>query len=164
MNLLELTNEADALKRLIDEHAENNDGDLTTVIQSIEALESEIGDAITNKLGSIIRVIREYEITEDALRCEAKRLTDRARVAQNKSERLKQYAKMCMDNAGLQKVDAVIGTIYIRKNSKLVIDNATLLPESCFATKLEPKRELVKLVFETLPEGAAHYEDSITIR
>jgi len=116
MNLLNLTENAKALESLILEYAEAHDGNLDGVEEQIAAWSAETDEPLEAKLEGIARLIREWGAKADARKAEAKRLAEAAKADENRADRLKAWAKFCLESQGMTKAEAGPYTFAIQKN------------------------------------------------
>lgn len=110
MNLYELTTEYTAL--LAEYEAAEDDERRAEVLDMIDALQDDIGD----KGEAYARVLRNLTAQRDALKDEAKRLTDKARAADAAVERLKAQLLSAMQRVGATKLHTSIGAWSVRTN------------------------------------------------
>lgn len=173
MKLYELPSEWAAIE---DELYENG-GELTEELSArIEAL----GATLEQKVDSYYRLIANSEATETALKAEAKKLTERAKVAETNATTFKTRLQMALTGLGKgigEKIYTADGTHYaaLKENPpKVVVDESAdvskfedrfkrLVPE-----KWEAEKTAIKDAFkagEAIPEGVQVIrETSITVR
>ena len=81
-----------------------------------QKINEELTLLLKQKSENIIGFTKNIELTIDSIKNEEKRLAENRKNLENKLANFKDYVKKCMENAGLQKVDTVLGTISIAKN------------------------------------------------
>lgn len=166
MNLYEMTEEMKALEALLDEHAQNNDGDVTGVNDTLEEWASEIG--IERKLENTARLIQNLGALAEAQKAESKRLADQARVSENKIARIKDWVIYCMNNLGRNEMICGHFTIQTRKHgvAPVVIDDESKLPNRFIVIKKEADKKAIGVALRLDAEelkGIAHFGDVKTI-
>lgn len=93
-------------------------------------LGEELAIELQNKSSSIIGYVRNSELLIEAMKAEEKRISDLRKVAENKTERFKQYVKENMEKLGLDKIQTELGTLSIARNPISVeIENEEAIPE-----------------------------------
>ena len=100
MNLLNLTKNAAALEAIILEYAEAHDGNLDGVEDQIAAWSAETDEPLEAKLEGIARLVREWEAKAKARKAEAASLSSAAKADENRADRLKAWAKFCLESQG----------------------------------------------------------------
>lgn len=80
-----------------------------------ELLTAAIGD-IEKKSESVCHFIRNVESTVDIFKAEEKRISARRKALENTITRIKEYAKLCMENMGAEKITAGTFTLSIQNN------------------------------------------------
>lgn len=105
---------------------------------------AQITEALDEKAENIGKLILEYNSESKAIDEEITRLSNRKRVAENKSTWLKEYLQTEMVNANTDKIQGQILTLSLQKSppSCIVLDEK-LIPEDCFRT-IPEKREVDK--------------------
>jgi len=127
-SLFELDRELDLLVEEIQTQAEIN-GDNNVSSSLIEQFQ-EFCHAYNQKIDRIGRFILSLNARAVHCRHEAARLTDRARVAENKSDRTRKMVLYFLNSRGLKKVEGVETTLRMQKNSQdsVTITDETLVP------------------------------------
>ena len=118
--------------RAIMDAADPDTGELTDAqFDRWDTLEIEL----PRKVESIAMFVREQEAEEVAIKAEAKRLTDAARVRANMATRLKAYLLEQLQAQGIQKIKGDILTVR-RQNSaaSVQIDSMGSIPAKFFVT------------------------------
>jgi len=107
---MKLHNISSTIRAIMDEVTE--DGELSErAIDQLAMLDAQFA----SKIESVAAVVTEYNATSDAIANEIKRLQSRKRVADNNVERLKDYARSAMMEAGESKIEGVKFTVTLGK-------------------------------------------------
>lgn len=110
-----------------------------------------IWDAMTVKAENTAKMVLNIDAEIEVLRREEKRLVDRRRGMENKKERLKDYLKNQMENAGFEKVRTPLFTISVQSNPlKLEITDEKQIPEEWWIVEKSLDR---RMMAESLKEG-----------
>ncbi len=115
-SLLMLSDQAIALRKIIEEHSEANDGDITDVEGIIDQWWNESTENIEAKVEACARLIRDWSATEEARKKEADKIYAAAAEDRRRTDRLKTYVKLCLDRAGVKKVQAGPFAVTVQKN------------------------------------------------
>lgn len=105
------------------------------VLRDLEEVEASeiiaiVQNEIANKGKGIIQVVRSIEADVDAVKNEIDRLTKIKRAKENHIKRLREYAKSCMEQMNMKKIETPVGNITVRKGtSTLRINDETKLPD-----------------------------------
>lgn len=106
--------------------AEN--GELTE--EEYNKLGEELALELQNKSSNIIGYVRNSELLIEAMKAEEKRISDLRKMAENKTERFKQYVKENMEKLGLEKIQTELGILSIARNPISVeIENEEAIPD-----------------------------------
>lgn len=110
------------------------DIDQQTAVDTIESLDGELDDKITN----VARMIATLEHQADGIEEVAKRQKERAKAIANKAAWLRDYLKDSMQKTGHDKVDALDISVKLAKTpaSVKIIDEA-LIPDEFWRVKTE---------------------------
>ena len=109
MKLYEIAGELETINRELDESG----GELTPFLeQKIDSLQL----ALQVKGENIGKWVKNIDTWEDGIDAEIEKLRAKKRSAGNLKERLKSYLKVCMETAGVQKVESPAATARIQKN------------------------------------------------
>lgn len=128
-------------------------------IEKLKALEME-RDA---KIEGVILWRKDLLAEMEAVKNEAKKLTERARVAENKAEQLKRYIAYALEG---QKFKTERCSVSYRKTTSVIIDDFKAVPKNYWK---EPKEDWVSkdLIKEALQGGyevaGAHQEEKQSI-
>lgn len=151
-NLYQLTNDYETvLNMLYDE-----DTDEQMILDTLEAIEGEIED----KADNYAKIIKELEAKQNARKEEAKRLTDSAKVFENRVKTLKSNLFNAMKETGKTKFATNLFSFNIAKNGgkqTLTIDGE--VPEEYTKTVIENDTDKIRSDLETGKELTfAHLE------
>ena len=103
-------------------------GELTE--EEYNKLGEELALELQNKSSNIIGYVRNSELLIEAMKAEEKRISDLRKMAENKTERFKQYVKENMEKLGLEKIQTELGILSIARNPISVeIENEEAIPE-----------------------------------
>ena len=146
----------DVLERAIDpETGEINEA----LMAELEQLE----DSLYEKIDNIGAMIKNLKAEADAEREEAKKLTARARTAENAVERLKGLLAYCLDGKSYKTTRAAIS---FRRSKAVEVTDLSLIPEEYLKFKdPEPDKKAIKEALEDgeIIEGARIVENLSTI-
>lgn len=124
----------------------SSDMDPEFIKDTLEGIEGEFCD----KAEQIIKLIKNEQAYESALKAEAAAFSDRAKVSANKIERLKEHLASQMELSGLNSIKAGLHQLTVRAPSKSVeIVDAGLIPANLveYETTVKPfKLEIKKLL------------------
>ena len=151
MNLYEVTGQVLHLQAML----ESEDFDAEVLADTMEAVEGEYDF----KIESYCKVIKNLEADMDALKAEAKRLTDRRKVLENNVDRLKAAMFESMKATGKDKVKGAVFTASIQKNGgklPVILDVETSeLPDELVKVVESPDLEAIYEVLTT--HGTSKY-------
>lgn len=137
-SLYELSEEA----KRIDQIIELQGGELDS---EIERRLDEIQLNFGKKIESAAMVVRNKKSLALVRRTEAKRLQDSAKSLLAQAARLESYMIYCMRRAKRDRVETTIGTVSVRKSSRVHIDPGVELPEFYLRQpKPMPNKALIK--------------------
>lgn len=113
------------------------------------------------KLENYCKVIKNLEADMDALKNEAKRLTDKRKVLENNIERLKKSMFDSMKATGTEKVKGNLFTVAIQKNGgklPVIVDVETSkLPDELVKIVESPDLEAIAKLLESGNSEYAHF-------
>lgn len=148
--------ELDALMEQVDE-----DGCITGDFSKIEALKKERD----TKIEGIALYYKEVLAEAKAIKEEADKLAKRAKSAQNKADRLKDYLSFVLQSSEIAKFATTKVKLSFRPSEHVVIDDESLIAKKWFKVKKEPDKAGIK---QALKEGAkikgAHLESKQNIQ
>lgn len=142
MSLYTLTTDLKELEEQISLIALADDPQSEEMKAQAEMVEETIKNLIQEKSVGILKLVRNWSSEVTGLKDEIERLKEEKEKKEKKIERLRDYLKICIENAGITKVQTTLGDISIRKGSgKVNILKGELIPE-------EFKREVVKIEYD----------------
>ncbi|MDY4561364.1 MAG: siphovirus Gp157 family protein [Peptostreptococcus porci] len=142
MSLYDLTKDLKELEEQIELVTFTEDPESEEVLQAMYYIKETINSLIQDKSADIIRLVREWDVEIINLENEIDRLQELKFKRKKRVENLKEYLKICIENAGITKVQTALGDISIRKGAgKVNIFNGEMIPE-------EFKRETIKIDFD----------------
>lgn len=104
-SLFNIGQEFKALYNLADEIEVDENGEIIDNSDLLLELFNELSnDKLESKLENVMYIIKELEVSQKALKDEAKRLTDKAKVFENRANRLKEMIKNVMIVSGQSKI------------------------------------------------------------
>ena len=145
MRLYELTSDLITLQELLEESVDDQ-----LLTDTLEAVQGEYDV----KMESYAKVIKNLEADIDALKIEAKRLTDKRKVLENNVDRLKKAMFDSMKATGKTKAGGQLFTVAIQKNGGklpvIVSDNVdlTILPDQLVKVVESPDLEAIRELLE----------------
>lgn len=151
-NLYQLTNNYETvLNMLYDEEVDEQ-----MILDTLESIEGEIED----KADGYAKIIKELEARRDARKAEAKRLTESAKVFENRVNTLKQNLFNTMKATGKTKFATDLFTFNIAKNGglqKITIEGE--IPEEYTKTVVEADMDKIREALRVLGDlPFAHLE------
>ena len=121
MNLYEINQEIEDLLNQV-----NDDGEIVEeVFEQLTALQL----AESDKLEAIGCLLKNWKSDADAIRAEEKKLSDRRRAIENRTERLRDYAAWYMRQTGKQKFSSHRAVLSFRKSTSVNIADDAKIPE-----------------------------------
>lgn len=142
MSLYTLTTDLKELEEQISLLALADDPQSEEMKAQAAMVEETIKNLIQDKSVGILKLVRNWNSELSELKDEIERLKEEKEKKEKKIERLKDYLKICIENAGITKVQTALGNISIRKGAgKVNILKGELIPE-------EFKREVVKIEYD----------------
>jgi len=155
-SLFRLTEEFLALEALL----EASGGELTP---EIEAWREANAEAFTDKVDALVWYSKTLKAAAEFYRAQADELAHRAKVAENKIARLKEYAAVCLDRLGSRAVMGKVYAIAYQKNGglpplRLLNPDPMAFPESCRNVTVSNAAVRESLSAGTLPEGLAQLD------
>ena len=104
-SLFNIGQEFKALYNLADEIEVDENGEIIDNSDLLLELFNELSnDKLESKLENVMYIIKEIEVSQKALKDESKRLTDKAKVFENRANRLKEMIKDVMIASGQSKI------------------------------------------------------------
>lgn len=140
MKLYEITNDVIEIENMMEEL--EKEATTPEELAELEAKKAEIlasmQDALMNKGAGVIKRIQDYKSMANNAKEEAKRLTELAKYYEKQAGKIEDYAVMCLEGAGIPKVETELGRMSLRKGAKsLEILDEDLIPDSYKEVKTE---------------------------
>lgn len=152
-SLYEVTGNVLALQEMLAESVD----DEQVLLDTLEGVQGEY----EFKLESYCKVIKNLEADVDALKNEAKRLTDKRKTLENNIDRLKKAMFDSMKATGTDKVKGQIFTVAIQKNGgklPVIVDvDTSELPDELVKITESPDLEAIGKLLESGNCEYAHY-------
>lgn len=150
--LYELTADLLTLQEMLEENVDEQ-----VLIDTLEGVQGEY----ELKLESYCKVIKNLEADMEALKNEAKRLTDKRKVLENNVDRLKKAMFDSMKLTGTEKVKGALFTVAIQRNGgklPVIVDVPTdQLPDELVKVVESPDLEAIAKLLEKGESPLAHY-------
>lgn len=157
MKLFDIVSEIRITMAEIFENTDEETGEILTedIFERISALNLEKD----KKLENIALYMKEKQAEADALKAEAKKLTDRARSAQNAADRLKDYLAYGLEQFGMTKFESTRIKMSFRKTSAVVIDDLEAIPEEFVKVEKTANKTELKKALKDGEINGAHIEE-----
>ena len=150
--LYELTADLLTLQEMLEENVDEQ-----VLIDTLEGVQGEY----ELKLESYCKVIKNLEADMEALKNEAKRLTDKRKVLENNVDRLKKAMFDSMKLTGTEKVKGALFTVAIQRNGgklPVIVDvPINELPDELVKVVESPDLEAIAKLLEQGESPLAHY-------
>ena len=118
--------------------AENED------MEALAELFSEVETSLSDKLDNTIYVIKELDSDAEALKAEAKRLTDKPRALENKGKYLKELMLGAVKASGVEKLKSDKFSYYIKRTEVLNVVSEDNIGREFFRIKKEIDKTVLK--------------------
>ena len=118
--------------------AENED------MEALAELFSEVETSLSDKLDNSNYIIKELDSDADALKAEAKRLTDKARALENKGKYLKELMLGAVKASGVEKLKSDKFSYYIKRTEVLNVVSEDNIGREFFRIKKEIDKTVLK--------------------
>ena len=152
MRLYEITGDILALQSMLEDSVDDQ-----LLLDTLESVQGEY----EFKLESYCKVIKNLEADVEALKNEAKRLTDKRKVLENNVDRLKKAMFDSMKATGTDKVKGSIFTVAIQKNGgklPVIVDvDTAYLPKELVKVVESPDLEAIGKLLEQGDSPLAHF-------
>lgn len=152
MRLYELTSDLLVLQEMLEDNIDDQ-----CLLDTLEGVQGEY----EIKLEAYCKVIKNLEADMDALKSEAKRLTDKRKVLENNIDRLKKAMFDSMKATGTEKVKGALFTVAIQRNGgklPVIVDvDTSELPDELVKIVESPDLEAIGKLLETGECKYAHY-------
>lgn len=104
MRLFDFSTQFKALYELCEDIEVDENGEIIDNSETISSLFNELEMDLSDKLENTAYLIKELETSEKALKDEAKRLTEKAKVLENRQSRIKELIKATLESSGQTKI------------------------------------------------------------
>ena len=118
--------------------AENED------MEALAELFSEVETSLSDKLDNSNYIIKELDSDADALKAEAKRLTDKAKALENKGKYLKELMLGAVKASGVEKLKSDKFSYYIKRTEVLNVVSEDNIGREFFRIKKEIDKTVLK--------------------
>ena len=149
--LYELTNDLLVLQEMLEEAVDDQ-----CLLDTLEGVQGEY----EIKLESCCKVIKNLEADMEALKAEAKRLSEKAKVLENNRDRLKKAMFDSMKATNTPKVKGQLFTVAIQKNGgqlPVIVDvDTNELPDELVKISESPDLEAIRSLLETYEVAKAN--------
>ena len=119
------------------------------------------------RVQACVAVFDKANCAADYYKAEAKRLSDKAKVIENRATRIKQYIHSGMDIAGMVELEIGTKKVCIQKNpASVVIDDPNLIPAQFKVTEVITKirKAEIKEALKSGEVAGCHTEQSFSLR
>ena len=152
-SLYEVTGNILTLQELLESPLDDED----ILKDTLEAVQGEY----EAKIEAYCKVIKNIEADMEALKTEAKRLTDKRKVLENNVDRLKKAMFDSMKATNTPKVSSGVFTVSIQRNGgklPVIVDVETAdLPHDCIKVQMSPDLEAIAKLIDSGNTQYAHY-------
>ncbi len=139
-----------------------SDGEVTPEIEASLAISQA---ELEQKGVNYALAIREMDGRGEIIDQEIERLKKLKKATETISDRLKNNIKAAMVEFGVEKVESNLVKLSLRKSKETVIDDESLLPESCFKTERKVvKAEVKKLIESGAPVAGARIVENKSLQ
>jgi hypothetical protein len=150
--LYELTKDLLTLQEMLEDNIDDQ-----CLLDTLEGVQGEY----EIKLEAYCKVIKNLEADMDALKAEAKRLTDKRKTLENNVERLKKAMFDSMKATGTDKIKGALFTVAIQRNGgklPVIVDvDTSELPDELVKVVESPDLEAIGKLLEAGECKYAHY-------
>lgn len=133
VRLYEITNDIMELENMMEglEREATTEEEIAAIEAEREQVKAEMLKILTGKGGSIIARVNDYKAKAAAAAEESKRLSELSSYYTKQATKIEEYAAMCLEGAGIPKLETELGRISLRKGSKsLEVIDENLVPEA----------------------------------
>lgn len=149
MSLFNLNQQFYTLKDILENDVEFNEetGEIIDNSETINKLFEELELSLEEKLVNCQNWILENNSKVEVLKKESKRLSDKAKALENKTERLKELMKLSVVASG-QTIKTDMFTFSLRKSKSVQVANEEELPRNYVRIKKEADKKAIKEALE----------------
>lgn len=133
VKLYEITNDIMELENMMEdlEREAATEEEIATLETEREQVKKEMLNILTGKGSSVIARVNDYKAKAAMATEESKRLSDLAQYYSKQATKIEEYAAMCLEGAGIPKLETELGRMSLRKGSKsLEVIDEKLVPEA----------------------------------
>jgi hypothetical protein len=160
MKFYEISNQ---LNDALDDLLYNEEIDDETRYTTLDALEGQL----IEKGKSVCAYILNTEAQADALKAHIKAMQGKLKTLENANSSLREYLKINMLKTGITEIKANDGTFSAKigkGRESVVVDDESLLPESCFVIKRDVSKTAIKTAIDDGQDvPGAHIERKPTL-
>lgn len=139
----------------------DEDGCLVGDFSELEQLNAER----EAKIEGIALFYKETLAEAEAIKAEADKLAKRAKISQNKADRMKEFLAMSLLRENQEKFSTPRVKVSFRKSEQVIIDDDRILSGDFFKVKAEPDKTAIKAALkEGLEVKGAHLEEKQNIQ
>lgn len=131
--------EIEEVYRGLMEYAEENEGDITEVVEEFEKVRADFD----NKAENYWRIIKNLNAQADALKAEKQKLEQKQRRAERLADSLKERMANAMQTFEKDKVKTQFGSFSFRKSTSVEILDETVIPDDFFRVKKEVQKSVI---------------------
>ena len=148
-NLFDLNQQFYILRDILENDVEFNEetGEIIDNSETINKLFEELELSLNDKLDNCQKWILENSAKVEALKKESKRLNDKAKAIENKTDRLKELMKLSLVASG-KTIKTDIFTFSLRKSKAVQVANEEELPRNFVRIKKEADKKAIKEALE----------------
>lgn len=126
MRLFDFSTQFKALYELCEDIEVNENGEVIDNSDVLSSLFNDLEMDLSDKLENTAYLIKELETSEKALKDEAKRLNDKAKVLENRQTRIKELIKMTLESSGQTKIKTDKFSFSISNRKSFNYDNVNM--------------------------------------
>ena len=146
MRLFQISEQFNELYNLSEDIEINENGEVIDNSETLSQLFNEMEMELSEKLENATYIIKELSASEQALKDEAKRLTAKAKVLENRQTRLKDIMKSAIESSGQPKIKTDKFNFSITHRRSLNYDDVSMfaLSNEFIRTKQELDKNKIK--------------------
>lgn len=126
MRLFDFSTQFKALYELCEDIEVNENGEVIDNSDVLSSLFNDLEMDLSDKLENTAYLIKELETSEKALKDEAKRLNDKAKVLENRQARIKELIKTTLESSGQTKIKTDKFSFSISNRKSFNYDNVNM--------------------------------------
>ncbi len=145
MRLFDISTEFQTLYNLVESIEYNEDGSVVDNSETLSQLFNDLELELAEKLNNTNYIIKELAVNEQALKDEAKRLNEKAKVLANRQERLRELIKLTIAASGQSSVKTDKFNFNVRTSESYNYDDVNLFGLDREFIKVKEELDKVKL-------------------